>query len=142
MVILDEGHLFFRYFICVTEQCARQDISLSSRCTTRRPLSPLLFILAADLLQSVINEAQRLGHLKLPVPVNYSQDFPILQYADDTLVIMEVCSQQLAHLKQILDIYATSTILRVNYSKSMMVPINLSDGRCAALSQAFGCSVG
>jgi retron-type reverse transcriptase len=48
------------------------------------PLSPLLFVLASDLLQSVINDATRAGHLKLPIPLSYSNDFPILQYADDT----------------------------------------------------------
>lgn len=33
------------------------------------PLSPLLFVLAADLLQSVINKAKDQGLLKLPVPL-------------------------------------------------------------------------
>lgn len=55
------------------------------------PLSPLLFGLAADLLQSSLNESRALGLLNLPIPMLYSQDFPILQYADDTLVIMEGC---------------------------------------------------
>jgi hypothetical protein len=53
------------------------------------PLSPLLFVLAADLLQSILNKAKDLGLLKLPISLQCSTDFPILQYADDTLVIME-----------------------------------------------------
>lgn len=106
------------------------------------PLSPLLFVLAADLLQSCMNNARSLGLLNLPIPMFYSQDFPILQYADDTLVILEGCSTQLNHLKSILQDFTTSTGLRVNYAKSMMVPINMSEQRCQMLAQSFGCMVG
>jgi len=55
------------------------------------PLSPFLFVLAADLLQSLLNQARLEGHLQLPINLLHSQDFPILQYADDTLIIMEGC---------------------------------------------------
>jgi hypothetical protein len=33
------------------------------------PLSPLLFVLAADLLQSIINKAKDQGLLRLPIPL-------------------------------------------------------------------------
>jgi hypothetical protein len=59
------------------------------------PLSPLLFVLAADLLQSIINKARQQNLLKLPLAANCGQDFPIVQYADDTLLIMEACPRQL-----------------------------------------------
>jgi hypothetical protein len=55
------------------------------------PLSPLLFVLATDLLQSIVNKARTEGILNLPINVGYTQDFPIIQYADDTLLIMEAC---------------------------------------------------
>lgn len=74
--------------------------------------------------------------------MEYSQDFPILQYADDTLIIMEGCSNQLNHLKSILHTFAASTGLKVNYAKSMMVPINMTEERCNTLAQVFGCMVG
>jgi hypothetical protein len=57
------------------------------------PLSPLLFVLAADLLQSIVNKARSLGLMNVPIPVLYTDDFPILQYADDTLIIMEGCGR-------------------------------------------------
>ena len=50
--------------------------------------------LAADLLQSIINKAKDQGLLNLPIPLQYTNDFPILRYADDTLVIMEGCGRQ------------------------------------------------
>lgn len=106
------------------------------------PLSPLLFVLAADLLQTIINDAKDNQLLALPVPLYYSQDFPIVQYADDTLIIMEGCPVQLLHLKVHLKTYADSTRLHVNYSKSMMIPINIEEQSCASLAQTFGCTIG
>jgi hypothetical protein len=55
------------------------------------PLSPHLFVLATDLLQSVLNGAKDLGVLRLPIDVGYTTDFSIIQYAYDTLLIMEAC---------------------------------------------------
>lgn len=52
------------------------------------PLSPLLFVLAADLLQSMINKANRDGSLQHPLGPSFGGDFPIVQYADNTLIVM------------------------------------------------------
>jgi hypothetical protein len=52
-------------------------------------------------------------------------DYPVIQYADDTLIIMPACNQQVIIMKDILDKYATSTGLHINYSKSVLIPINL-----------------
>lgn len=42
------------------------------------PLSPLLFILTADFLQSMINKAKDMGLLQLPIPINSSGDFLVV----------------------------------------------------------------
>jgi hypothetical protein len=89
------------------------------------PLSPLLFVLLVDLLQPIINKAKDIGLLRLPIQVGYTSDFAILQYADDSLLVMEACPQQLFALKAILHTYADSTGLKINYAKSIMVPINV-----------------
>jgi hypothetical protein len=52
----------------------------------------LLFVLAADFLQTLINKAKDMDLLKLPIPLTFTSDFPIIQYADDTLIIMEGCA--------------------------------------------------
>jgi hypothetical protein len=71
------------------------------------PLSPLLFVLAADLLQSIINKARQQGLLQLPLTENCGQDFPIVQYADDTLLILEACPRQLFFLRAVLNSFAS-----------------------------------
>jgi len=80
--------------------------------------------------------------LNLPIPLQYSSDFPVLQYADDTVVIMEGCGRQLFILKALLNSFAASTGLKVNYSKSMMIPINLTEGKLQHLAATFGCTTG
>src|ERR1043165_1424674 len=46
------------------------------------PLSPLIFVLAADLLQASINDEFRRGNLTMPIPLD-TGDYPVIQYADD-----------------------------------------------------------
>jgi len=106
------------------------------------PLSPLLFVSAADFLQSMINKALQMGLLRLPIPLICSSDFPVIQYADDTLIIMEGDVNQLFFLKSLLNSFSMSTGLRVNFNKSMMVPINVPDGKLDILARTFGCSKG
>ena len=106
------------------------------------PLSPLLFVLAVDLLQSILNKAKDQNLLKLPIPLRSSIDFPDIQYADDTLIIMEACGRQLWTLKALLHSFGESTGLKVNYTKSMMVPINTSEDKLIHLARTFGCETG
>ena len=45
------------------------------------------------------------------------------------------------HLKTLLDTFAESTGLKVNYHKSSIIPINVQDGDVNALATALGCQV-
>jgi retron-type reverse transcriptase len=42
------------------------------------PLSPLLFVMAADLLQSIVNNAAHIGHLQHPLGDSFGGDYPIM----------------------------------------------------------------
>lgn len=48
------------------------------------PLSPLVNTIGSDLLQSAVNDLLNSGYIQLPIQTSDS-DFPIIQYADDTL---------------------------------------------------------
>ena len=89
----------------------------------------------------MVNDALHEGLLKLPIR-QPSNDFPIIQYVDDTILIMEADIDQLVCLKEILNKFAISTGLVVNYGKSMMVPINVHPDRMQVLASVFGCSIG
>jgi hypothetical protein len=105
------------------------------------PLSPLLFVLGAKLLQYIVNDLKDRGLINLPLTVG-DEDFPIVQYADDTLLIMEADSAQLSVLKKALHDFSASTGLSVNFHKSCMLPINISDSEVQALADEFGCVIG
>lgn len=55
---------------------------------------------------------------------------------------MEGDAGQLFFLKALLNSFAESTRLKVNYSKSVMVPINIEEGNFELLARTFGCSKG
>ena len=105
------------------------------------PLSPLLFVIAVDLLQSVVNEMCSRNILSLPIPTS-SSDYPIVQYADDTLIVLPAIDDQLIAFKEMLDTFAASTGLRVNFSKSSLIPINMTDAEGARVASLLGCDVG
>jgi hypothetical protein len=105
------------------------------------PLSHLLFVLVADLLQSIINNANSMNLLKHALNQDFGQDYPIVQYADDNLIILPTDVIQLFTLKGLLRSFADSTGLRVNYTKSFLVPINVDERKALHLAQTIGCQV-
>ena len=105
------------------------------------PLSPLLFVIAGDLLQYVINEMCSRNILSLPIPTS-ANDYPIVQYADDTLIILPADQHELQTIKVILDSYARATGLKINYAKSQLMPINVNAQKTLDLANALGCQVG
>ena len=112
------------------------------KCGVRQgdPLSPLLFVIAADLLQSVVNDMLAKGVLTLPIP-SQDPDFPIIQYADDTIIILSAVEDQLVALKNMLHIFQQSTGLKVNFGKSSIVPVNIDPTEAHRLSTILGCKL-
>jgi hypothetical protein len=105
------------------------------------PMSPLLFVLATDLLQCVINMTHSMGLLQVPIPSYEHVGFPIIQYDDDTIILMKASQMQLLCLKSILENFAQSTGLRVNYSKSGLVPLNMTSEKAEIMARVFGCRI-
>jgi hypothetical protein len=106
------------------------------------PLSPLLFVLAADFLQDLLNSAKDQSLLSLPLVLPHNYDFPVLQYADDTLIFMKADARKLFFLKSFLNSFAEFTGLKVNFHKSMMVPVNVDEGKLDILARTLGCAKG
>ena len=57
-------------------------------------------------------------------------------------MLLQADARQLVFLKALLHSFAESTGLKVNYSKSHMYPINVSNERMAHLASTFGCDIG
>ncbi|KAK1678260.1 hypothetical protein QYE76_039108 [Lolium multiflorum] len=84
------------------------------------PLSPYLFLLVADILQKLV---QQDGMLQYPL----IDELPplVLQYADDTLIILRAVPGAADRLKGILDNFAAATGLVINFTKSTPVPMSV-----------------
>ena len=104
-------------------------------------MSPLAYTFGSDLLQSAVNDLLQRGDIQLPITTS-DPDFPIIQYADDTLLIMPAVEDQIVALKGLLKIYSESTGLHINYHKSSMMPINVDMDQMTLLAQRFGCQIG
>ena len=113
------------------------------KCGVRQgdPRAPLIFVLAADLLQAAINDAFARGLIELPLPRD-NVDFPVVQYADDTILVMRACTDQATRMKGILEDYAAAVGLKINFHKSTLIPVNIDHQRASGLAGVFGCTVG
>ncbi|XP_071683372.1 uncharacterized protein [Lolium perenne] len=80
------------------------------------------------------------GLLSLPIITN-DPDFPIVQYADDTLLILPAEKDQLLLVKDALRKFSMSTGLKINFDKSQMLPINASDDLLQQLATVFDCQL-
>jgi hypothetical protein len=80
--------------------------------------------------------------MTLPLSEREATCFPIVQYADDTLLFLEACPRQLMMLKSLLNTMAESIGLKVNDQKSSIYPINIGHEKMEILAQTFGCQIG
>lgn len=98
------------------------------------PISPYLFILVADVLQVLIRKSQSIRH-----PIVENTGFPVLQYADDTLLLVRGELQDVQSLRMMLDQFASATGLQINYNKSTATPIHMSEDMVTQCIDALGC---
>jgi len=102
------------------------------------PLSPLLFILAIDPLQRLLNLAteagilSKLGRNKMRLRTS--------MYADDAAIFLRPIKEEVTALKHLLQLFGEVTGLRTNIHKSSVVPIrcenlDLDDILCDFLAQ-------
>jgi mannosylglycoprotein endo-beta-mannosidase len=82
------------------------------------------------------------GFLDKPLNCPSCPNFPIIQYADDTLIVMKADARQLFCLKSLLHSFVESTGLKVNYNKSNMFPINMNDERLSHFTNTLNCQKG
>ena len=118
---MDFSYYWLRNVLCFLEWCPWEKISLQMGVRQGDHLSPLIFVRAADLLQSDVHKA--------PCSPYFGTDYLVVKYVYDTIVIMLACPQQIIVTKQICETYANSTCLQINYHKSVMIPINMNGQR-------------
>jgi Reverse transcriptase (RNA-dependent DNA polymerase) len=90
-------------------------------------LSPLLFILAAEGLHKLIQQAIKGNHIKglgLVLPNGF---FLVnLKYVDDTIIFIQANRVMVEKIKWIFYAFQEISGLQINFSKTELIPLNLS----------------
>lgn len=102
-------------------------------------LSPYLFIIVADVLKRLILHASENGLLSHPLASE--RPCTVLQYADDTLIVLPPDAAQLHTLKRILLQFSETTGLTINFHKSTFTPIHVDPELSESLAAILGCQV-
>ena len=102
-------------------------------------LSPYLFILVADVLQQLCCMNFQAGSLLHPLGSDVL--FPVLQYADDTLLIFQGDLQQAQVIKTILSAFSDFSGLQINFHKSTLVPVSVDADLALDIARVLGCPV-
>lgn len=105
------------------------------------PLSPLLFNLAADALAEIIRTAQDNNLLRGLISHLVPGGVPILQYADDTVLMLEFDETAFLNLKFLLYCFEWMLGLKINYHKSELFVMGGSEEDSARAADIFDCKL-
>lgn len=100
-------------------------------------LSPYLFLIVADLLQQMIKGSPNIRH-----PLDADGPCTVLQYANNTIMVIHADDDSARVLKRELDNFVAATGLSINFTKSTITPMNISEDHAATLINILGCSRG
>lgn len=103
------------------------------------PLSPMLFILVMDVLNSMVRYAT-MNELLQPLSIQQVQH-RISFYADDAVIFLRPFSSDLIVVKHLLDLFGHASGLRTNLSKSAVSPIHCTDEQLTLTANILSCSI-
>nr|CCA66235.1 hypothetical protein [Beta vulgaris subsp. vulgaris] len=91
------------------------------------PLSPFLFVLVVETLNLLINKAISLGFWEGVEVSKGGLKLSHLQYADDTLIFCAPRIDYLQNIKKVLILFHLASGLQINFHKSSLIGINVSN---------------
>jgi hypothetical protein len=106
------------------------------------PLSPILFDFMADSLAAILSRANEAGHIKGVVSHLIPGGVTHLQYADDTMVMIEPSRLGIANLKFILLCFENMSGLKINFDKSEVIVTGVATDEQKRVACALNCKLG
>jgi hypothetical protein len=103
------------------------------------PLSPMLFILVMDVLNSLISKASERGLLQPILKRDSGQLVSI--YADNMVMFLQPHREELSMVKDILRIFGEASGLVTNIRKSPATPIQCQDQELQTVQDILPCSI-
>ena len=114
---------WFKLFYSNISSCIQNNgwssefFSLSRGVRQGCPLSPYLFILCAEVLANAVRKDENIRGINIA-----NVECKLSQYADDTTMILDGSELSLSRTLLLLDNFATSSGLKINYRKSSIKP--------------------
>lgn len=93
----------------------------------RDPLSPFLFLVVAEGLSALVSKAVNIGSFEGYAVVD-SLRFPIMQFADDMVLMGKPTWDNVWSIKTVLRSFELVSGLTVNFHKSKLIGINTPEG--------------
>lgn len=106
------------------------------------PISPLLFNFMVDALSRILDHAASSGHILHVVSHLIPNGLSHLQYADDTIIIVENNDLCLANLKFLLLCFEALSGLKINFAKSELIATGFSQDAARRAADLMNCLLG
>ena len=101
-----------------------------------------MFNLAADALAILMDNAQKTGLIKGLLGENTEGGINMLQYADDTIFLLQDDYESACNLKYILCLFEQMFGLKINFHKSEIFLFGAAEDKKQEYSRIFTCPVG
>lgn len=106
------------------------------------PASPLLFNFVADALSHILSRAATAGHIMPFSSHLIPNGITHLQYADHTIIMVELNEDNLTNLKFLLLCFEALSGLKINFSKSKVIVTGVLDSEAQRVAHLLNCSLG
>ncbi|MCH79323.1 LINE-1 reverse transcriptase like [Trifolium medium] len=144
----DKWRAWMRTCVCsgnmsvLVNGCPTEEINIKRGLKQGDPLAPHLFLLVAEGLGALMRKAVEIERFK---PFYVGRDglpVSILQYADDALCIGEASVENLWTLKAVLRGFELASGLKVNFWKSNIIGVNVSNDFLEMAATFLNCRIG
>nr|XP_051220218.1 uncharacterized protein LOC127337707 [Lolium perenne] len=106
------------------------------------PLSSLLFNFIGKALSAILSAARRAGHIHGVIPHLIPGGISHLQYADDTLILIQNSDEDIANLKFLLMCFEDMSGLKINYHKSEVILMGQQRQEQTRITNKLNCKLG
>ncbi|XP_050217744.1 uncharacterized protein LOC126668597 [Mercurialis annua] len=105
------------------------------------PLSPMLFVIAAEGFKAIIEKAKSLGLFTGIQIDGFRKSLSLLQFADDTLLFLPNDLEMVKNLLRVLRCFAIVSGLRINFQKSSIIGLNVPKEDITSAASILNCKI-
>jgi hypothetical protein len=106
------------------------------------PISPLLFDFVAHALDAILSKARVAGHIDGVVPHLIPGGVSHLQYADDTMILLQNTDCGIRNLKFILLCFELLSGMKINFHKSEVIVMGVAPEEKESVARLLNCKHG